>query len=375
MSWLIDYCNKAEQTDRLVENSNHIGLLTAGLYGEIGSVLAELKKIERESGAYPSVPTTLIEEFGDILWYLVRLMTVLVPSERQKLEDLELSASSQAQCDALTDALALGAAAGVFITSVQERDDTAYVSQLSSIWQALLRLSSTVGIDLSEAADQNLQKTLSRWPSHRRFYPLFDDGFEVEEQLPRILEVKFRETTRGSGRQKVVLLRCNRLNLGDRLTDNISDADFYRYHDVFHFAHAVYLGWSPVMRVLLKCKRKSDPRVDENQDRARASIIEEAVTATVFSRAKELNYYEDTNNVDYDLLKTISGLVRGFEVDRVPVWQWEEAILNGYRVFRSLSGNCGGTVTLDLIERRLRYSKPNPPQASAESVSSCTIDG
>lgn len=364
MSWLIDYCNKAEKTDRLVKNSNHIGLLTAGLYGEIGSVLAELKKIKRESGAYPSGQTSLSEEIGDILWYLVRLITVLAPSERQKLEDLEVSASSQAQCDALTDALALGAAAGDFTTSVQERAETAYGFQLHSIWRALVRLSSTVGIHLSEAADQNLQKTFSRWPSTRNFCPLFDDRFEVEEQLPRILKVEFREITRGSEKKRVVLLRCNRLNLGDRLTDNISDADFYRYHDVFHFAHAVYLGWSPVMRVLLKCKRKSDPKVDENQDGARASIIEEAVTATVFSRAKELNYYKDTNNVDYDLLKTISGLVRGFEVDKVPVWQWEEAILNGYRVFRSLSGNRGGTVTLDLIERRLRYSKPSPPQTS-----------
>ena len=56
------------------------------------------------------------------------------------------------------------------------------------------------------------------------------------EQLPRNLDIEFRERARGE--QKIVLLRCNGINLGDRLTDNILDPDGYRYHDIFHFAHA-----------------------------------------------------------------------------------------------------------------------------------------
>ncbi len=73
------------------------------------------------------------------------------------------------------------------------------------------------------------------------------------------------------------------------------------------------------------CKRKSDPRVDENQDGARARIIEEAVSAIVFSRAKETRFYDGIDQVDYDLLKTITEFVRGFEVQAVPLWQWEAA--------------------------------------------------
>ena len=182
--------------------------------------------------------------------------------------------------------------------------------------------------------------------------------FDETEQIPRKLDVEFRQIQRGG--KNSVLLRCNGLNIGDRLTDNIEHSDFYRFHDVFHLAHAVYRGWSPVVRVLLNCKRKSNRQVDENQDGARARIIEEAVSAVVFSRAKETRFYDGIDHVDYDLLKTVSEFVRGFEVEDVPLWQWEEAILNGYRVFRALRDNGGGTVTAGLVKRNLRYAKPSP---------------
>ena len=69
-----------------------------------------------------------------------------------------------------------------------------------------------------------------------------------------------------------MILRCNGVNFGDRLTDNIEDPDWYRYHDIFHFAYMVHLAWSPVIRALLHCKRKSQPKIDEAQDGARAII-------------------------------------------------------------------------------------------------------
>ena len=46
----------------------------------------------------------------------------------------------------------------------------------------------------------------------------------------------------------------------------------------------------------------------------------------------------------------------GFEVETVPLWQWETAILDGYRVFRSLCAGPGGRVTLDLGARQLTYA-------------------
>ena len=358
MSWLTDYCKDAQRTDQLTGHSNHVALLATGLFGETGSVLAELKKTERETDAYPSYRNRLMEEIGDLLWYFARLVTVLAPSEVQKLDEMAGRPPRHGDHDAMSHAFTLGGEAGALLAALQQKTDNNVVaSQLGTIWRALLRVSSAVDIDLREAARRNLEKTQSRWPPVQQFIPLFDDDFEEEEKIPRALDVEFRQIERGN--KQVVLLRCSGLNLGDRLTDNIDHPDFYRFHDIFHLAHAVYLGWSPIVRVLLNCKRRSNPRVDENQDGARARIIEEAVSAVVFSRAKETRFYDGIDHVDYDLLKTISEFVRGFEVEKVPLWQWETAILNGYRVFRALRDNSGGTVTVDLINRDLRYAAPS----------------
>ena len=317
-----------------------------------------MKKKDREREAYPFFQERLVEEIGDFLWYFARLTTVLVPSTVEGLYAPVAREAPAAEGD-LTGALALGAAAGGLLGSLQQGPSDDVAGQLVAVWRALDRIAVALRIDLRHAAEKNREKTRSRWPKGAQFRPLFDDDPRIpdEERIPRELKVDFKEINRrGKG---VVILRCNGLNLGDRLTDNIEDEDFYRFHDVFHFAHAVYLGWSPILRGLLKCKRKSDPEADENQDGARAGIIEEAVAATVFSRAKEMRYYDGVDRVDYELLKTVTGLVRGYEVDDVPLWQWEAMILNGYRVFRELRKYRGGKVTLDLLNRNLGYEPPS----------------
>jgi hypothetical protein len=43
----------------------------------------------------------------------------------------------------------------------------------------------------------------------------------------------------------------NGVFIGDPLTDNIRDPDGYRFHDVFHFARAAILHWSPTFRALI----------------------------------------------------------------------------------------------------------------------------
>ena len=352
--WFVQYREDAERTDQLAGKSKHIELLAAGLFGETGGILAELKKRSREDAAYPADEERLVEEVGDFLWYFARLTTVLESFDVTKLD--AAAADAERPDDDLADALALGAAVGALLDTLQRGANRDASPWLEAIWRALVRVAAGSNIRLEHAAEKNLEKTRSRWPREPEPVPLFDDEYPEWEQIPRRLKVEFREM--GSVEKPVVILRCNGLNLGDRLTDNIGVSDGYRFHDVFHFAHAVHLGWSPLLRSLLKCKRKSNREVDESEDGARARIIEEAVSATVFSRAKEVDYYGGIDRVDYDLLKTIQGFVKGFEVDRVPLWQWEEAILNGYRVFRELCKHKGGVVTLDLVERKLAYEAP-----------------
>ena len=113
MSWLTDYCIAAEQTDQLVGSTNHTKLLATGLAGEVGSVLAELKKERREADAYPAYQAKLTEEIGDTLWYLVRLISVLSPTTFAHLGTHAIPATDRDGLYLLSDALALGAATGV----------------------------------------------------------------------------------------------------------------------------------------------------------------------------------------------------------------------------------------------------------------------
>lgn len=117
--------------------------------------------------------------------------------------------------------------------------------------------------------------------------------------------------------------------IGDPLTDNIADRDGYRFHDVFHFANAAILHWSPVMRALIRHKRKSNPKFDEEQDSGRAIVVEEGVAAWIFSRAKELNFFENQEKVSLGILKTIGEFVSGYEVEKCPLKLWEKLSWKG----------------------------------------------
>jgi NTP pyrophosphatase (non-canonical NTP hydrolase) len=357
--WLLEFAAGAERTDRFAGRPDHVALLAAGLIGEAGSVIAELKKERREREAYPVFRNRMLEEVGDFLWYFVRLVAVVDPSLLEELQHAAVAPPSSGSGTPLYLFLQFGAAVGELLRTIAgetSRPDRRTPILLRGVWDLLAEISTTAAIPLREAAGSNSQKTTSRWPQEKNYHPLFDDDLPEEEQLPRRLEIEFRERSRGPN--KVVILRCNGINFGDRLTDNIEDPDGYRFHDVFHFAHAVHLGWSPVIRALLRCKRKSRPDVDESQDGARAGIIEEAVAAIVFSRAKQLKFFEGLDHVDFDLLKTVKEFVAGYEVSRVPLWQWEQAFLDGFRMFRLLRDGAGGRVTLDLNRRQLLYAPP-----------------
>ena len=149
--------------------------------------------------------------------------------------------------------------------------------------------------------------------------------------------------------------RYKGINVGDRLTDNMIMLDDYRFHDVFHYAYAAVLGWSPVTRALFRLKRKSDSRIDEGEDGARAVLIEEGIATWIFGQAKELRFYEsiERGDISFDLLKSIRKFVAGYEIESRPLWMWEEAILQGYAAFRFLKEKRRGIVHIDMLERRL----------------------
>lgn len=209
------------------------------------------------------------------------------------------------------------------------------------------------GVTLEQAAQQNIHKILDRWPSKKEYPALFDEIDVIEERFPRHLTIDLFE--RNVNNKTYVVQRCNGLNIGDRLTDNIMKKDDYRFHDVFHYGYAAVLGWSPVLRALMRIKRKNRPEVDEGQDGGRAILIEEGVATWVFGHGKDLKLFADVkpNGVAFGLLKSVRQFVAGYEPDACPLWLWEEAILQGYQAFRFLKEKRRGRVHLDLVQRRL----------------------
>ena len=207
------------------------------------------------------------------------------------------------------------------------------------------------GVKFENVVRMNITKARGRFLDPvRSSLPVFDSAFPDAERLPEHFAIRF--TQRKSGQS---YLQWNRVFIGEPLTDNILDPDGYRFHDVFHFAYAAILHWSPVFRALIKQKRKSDQKIDEAQDGGRAIAIEEGLTAWIFSCAKHLNFFDGPNLISFDMLKTVQQFVQGYEVEACPLNLWERAILDGYKVFRKIRENNGGIVIGNRPARTIEY--------------------
>ncbi|MET4258749.1 NTP pyrophosphatase (non-canonical NTP hydrolase) [Bradyrhizobium sp. S3.12.5] len=373
---LDEYQLRTVETDRLPRQD--LNLPTLGLIGEIGSLSSEVKKKQRDSSAYVNYESAVLEEFGDSLWYLATIARIAGVSLASLFPEHANSANGEVSFSDLQPQhefqlntpvaqfertlLRLAAAAGTLAGGIEEgwyaSDKQALAAQLRKICALLIVASNEAGVTLDKAASMSLKKSADRWPKERNYPALFDGEFPVEEQLPRFLSIDIYEREAKNGKH-YVLQRCNDIFIGDRLTDNIMAADDYRFHDAFHYAYAAVLGWSPVTRALLRRKRKSDARVDEGQDGARAVLIEEGVATYIFGIAKEFDFFEGQNpgELSFTFLKNVRQFVRGYEVDQSPLWLWEEAILQGNRAFRFLRERRRGTLKVDLGNRTMQIEE------------------
>jgi hypothetical protein len=217
--------------------------------------------------------------------------------------------------------------------------------------RAYLRALHSSNLIFADVVRRNVSKTRGAFikPDPNEL-PTFDDEFNDEERLPSNFRIRISQ--RKAGRS---YLQWNDVFIGDPLTDNVGDPDGYRFHDVFHLAHAAILHWSPVFRALIKQKRKSRGHFDEEQDSGRAIVVEEGLTAWIFMRAKELNYFEGQERVSLDILKTIEEFTAGYEISQCPVKLWEQAILDGYAVFRQIRDAKGGWVIGNRTNRTILF--------------------
>jgi hypothetical protein len=183
----------------------------------------------------------------------------------------------------------------------------------------------------------------------------FDSLYGENEQLPKAFTVSFQEI--GNRAHPRVMVKMNENQIGDIVTDNNYENDFYRYHDIFHYSFATMLGWSPCARSMMKRKRKSNILVDEIEDGARAAITEEAISLIIFNEAKRKNYFKSVKRVNKTTLKLIKQMTDCFEVKERTINDWEYAILKSYEIFRLLIDNDGGIVHFNRSNKKIEYIK------------------
>jgi NTP pyrophosphatase (non-canonical NTP hydrolase) len=256
-----------------------------GLVGEVGSLLAEYKKLLRDGASHRNFSEEVSEELGDILWYVANVAT-------------------------------------------------------------------KYGLSLEQIAERNLLKTRDRWSDQAR-RPLPDAVDPPEQQLPRQFRYALRvESLNFPNRVSMYDLTAERA-LGDPLTDNAYEDNGYRWHDVMHLCFASRLGWSPVLRKLLRqsniIDRRTREEVDEVEDGGRAQVIDEAVVACSYAYASRNSFLAEADSVDLTLLKQIKGLTLGLEVESATLKEWNDAIVLGFRVWDTLRRQNGGVVAGDLM--------------------------
>lgn len=264
-----DYSKQAAATDQR-RGARAMGFSMLGLFGEVGSLLSEAKKKQRDAASYLGYAEAVTEEFGDVLWYLA----AVARRSRLALEDIVSAAVRddvswqrggnvgitfhslqpthipliKAPTVALEDTLlALAGEIGTLVNDFRPGlgyDEADLRRRLIAIMRRLIHAANQAGVTMEAAAVKNLHKIFDRWPRDRIYPEAFDGTMDPEEQLPRHLIVDVYERTVRS--QTFVYQRSSAVFVGDRLTDNAAEPDDYRFHDVFHYAYVAVLGWSPV---------------------------------------------------------------------------------------------------------------------------------
>lgn len=380
------YRLNAGGTNQFQMNETGYQKLKFGYFGEVGGLLSAVKKVGRDSLA-ASVSDLAAEELGDALWYLINIAASvdigpdeigasciahlrlefgesekqpILPVTFRHIDSLMEMRRGPDNLDRSAQLARLANRAGelaeVVYTSITALSPSSRSQNLGIHLAELAIACASFDLRFEDVARSNIDKILSRWPDNEAVYPQpFDLKCPDHEQFPTELAMEFNE--RGTRENGYVVQSLKGVFIGDRLTDNSNEPDDYRFHDVFHLAYVAFLGWSPVLRALLKRKRKSDPKKDENEDGARAIIIEEGIATWIFNHAKSRKFYIDAKpgTLDYSVLKQIESMVEGYEVEACKLWQWEKAILTGFQVFRELQRHRCGTVHVNVLEHTMHF--------------------
>ena len=355
-----EYNTTAKANDVTNHDDNlYVGVI--GFAGEVGDLVSALKKEIRNEAKYYHLNDTIEEEIGDCLWYVFKIARVasINPATTLSMEgnDCLSKVDSSSKNEHTEEELStyLIQLAGRFAVKLEDTGAD-FSEEIAEAIICLAAIAFKFNANLQEIASSNNVKTSNRFdvPSSRSL-SRYDKGCPRYERLPITLTVVFKEV--GEKDMRKSLMFINDLRFGSPLTDNSKSNDDYRFHDVFHFAYLAVLGWSPVIRALLKLKRKSHPQTDEVEDGARAILIEEGISHLVFKYAEKNHFLRDDKRVDTALLKTIKAMVDGLEVQDRPLALWEKAIKDGFAVFRLLKQHRRGKVLINMDASSITFAK------------------
>lgn len=422
-----------------------------GIASEIGSLIAAIKKKEllEPNRKWDEWNDEIVEELGDIVWYTVMLATLNGKSALDIVKDDLISLPVEIEGDAKFKSTLAPESLEKFLVmskefvsggveySFNEYQDistltsrtsgrdllhvcltrlTLYstvlmshgfpeiekyiqndivkielVRSLGMVMWHIAALASVFHLGLDEVVEKNRRKLndLANFDKEDPT-PLHDEDSAVppSQRFPRQFEISF------------ISIEANKLQmfyegrpLGDELTDNSHEADGYRFHDCMHLANAAKLGWSPVLRQLMKRKRKYDPQIDMSEDGARALIVEEAVVKAIHSEGERasgaglakntyapIELFTSKEQISFSFLKLIRRFVKKLEVEKNKYWEWQEAIVEGHKIYAELCKEKQGTVIVDLANRTINFDKRvNPgvvgPVISIGSSTSFTLTG
>ena len=79
------------------------------------------------------------------------------------------------------------------------------------------------------------------------------------------------------------------------------------------------------------------------------------IPALAFDYARRHHMLEGVSVLDFQLLRTIKDMTSHLEVKQCTTGEWEQAILQGFNVWRSVLAARGGRIAVDLDQRRIDY--------------------
>lgn len=240
------------------------------------------------------------------------------------------------------------------------RDEVA--EELGDVLWYVANVASKFNLSLGEIARQNLRKVEDRWTASAPSRVLYDEELPDGQRLPRTFAYAFQYVEINGAYRLVLIDRLRGDSTGDPLSDNTYSDDGYRFHDVLHLTMAACLGWSPVLRKLLRRRdlivNREPAMLADAEDGGRAQVIEEAIVAAAYVYAADNNLLEGARAVDWQLLRHIKRMTAGIEVQSRTTREWNDAILRGFAIWRLLRAHDGGVVRGDLHAGTIDFDPP-----------------